>query len=707
MFKSTAEIKPEFLGITACNEFAATTSSPRLVMFFNHFSQRPSLLTPDSKIVKTGIEYELAKYINDVRAEDDCVVKAVIPRYFNAGFSVMSGLVLIVEYEKVINSQPKLVIDYIDVPYSVSQHSTFGAVLKPTSYLQNIQINQEIPKGTVLSTTDSHKDDGSYAYGLNANVAFMSIPEVSEDGFVVSESFCKRAKMQVIETRTIFIDKDTIPLNLYGNDEVYKFLPDIGEAVKPNGLLCATRPRNDWFSVGDMSNTSLKEHDPVFDTLTYVKTHSRVIDIKVIKTNYKKNEFTDKVTEQLDSYANLLNTFNQTVVNQVNGLMESKKQMYKTTEHVELSPRLHRFMTDIMIQLESATANSKTKLTYRKLPINQYKIDVTVESVLTPTFGFKQTCISAGKGVIVGVWPDADMPVDAYGNRAEVITDPSSTISRMNLGRVYEAYLGATSRDNRSRLINYIHTRYGQKKMSKIIPLLTDDDVAYCYNYLKGLYMLINPQMDEFITSLNPEDLRLHIQEVLLENIYFFYPPDNEYNIIDVIGNIEASIYAPYYTNITYRNTLGHMVTTKEKIRIGNMYIMMLEKIADDFMAVSSAKVNNFSFPVKSSSVDKHRYQHSHNPTKTMGETEDRIYNAYASQEFMAEIVDINTSPNSHKQLIKNILQSDHPVANLPDIDRQANPYGQNKPLLIFKHMANAFGIDFNFVPEDATFTDD
>ncbi len=395
MFTPTREIKPEFLGITACNPFAAMNSSPRLVMFFNHFSQRPSLLTPDSKIVKTGIEFELAKYINDIRAENDYIVKAIIPRYFNSGFNVLSSMILIVEYEKVVNGQPKLVIDYVEVPYYSSQHSVFGAKLTPTDYLQNIQINQEIPKDTILATTESYKSDASYGYGVNANVAFMSIPEVSEDAFVVSRSFLKRIQMRVVESRTIFIDKDTIPLNLYGDDTNYKFMPDIGEDVKPNGLLCATRPRNDWFSVGDLSNTSLKEHDPVFDTSTYVKTHSRVIDIKVTKANYKKNEFTDKVTEQLDHYALLLNTFNQAVVNQVNGLMESKKHMYKTVEHVELSPRLHRFMTDIMIQLESAQANSKTKLTYRKLPINQYKIDIVTESILLPDMGFKLACCHA------------------------------------------------------------------------------------------------------------------------------------------------------------------------------------------------------------------------------------------------------------------------------------------------------------------------
>jgi len=46
------------------------------------------------------------------------------------------------------------------------------------------------------------------------------------------------------------------------------------------------------------------------------------------------------------------------------------------------------------------------------------------------------------------------MPVDELGNRADIITDNYATISRMNLGRSYEMYLGSVSRDNRHRLIN-------------------------------------------------------------------------------------------------------------------------------------------------------------------------------------------------------------------------------------------------------------
>lgn len=287
------------------------------------------------------------------------------------------------------------------------------------------------------------------------------------------------------------------------------------------------------------------------------------------------------------------------------------------------------------------------------------------------------------------------MPVDDYGNRADVVVDPSSTISRMNLGRVYEAYLGATARDNRTRLINYLLTKYKQQNITHVVPIITPEDVGYVAQQLNALYSMINPQMVEFMKGLDYEGILKHVTEVLLDNLYIFYPTDNEYNVVDVIDKIESTEYKPYYTQVVYRNELGQVVKTKEKIRIGNMYIMALEKVADDFMAISSAKVNNFSFPVKGSNKDKYRYQHSITPTKTLGETEVRIFTSYMSSHAIAELMDINTNPNSHKQIIKNILNADKPMHELPPIDRNVIRYGQSKPLLIFKHIANAYGLSF------------
>lgn len=682
------EIKPEFVGTAAINSFIANTSSPRAVMDFSHFSAHLPLLTPDEKVVKTGIEYELGKYINDVRADHDYVVKAIIPRYREFGVIDVPTYTILVEYEE--NDQ--IYIDFIDVDTYKTSHTFFGYKLHLTDEMLNLSFNSIIPKGTILAKTDSYGKEGAYKYGLNANVVFMSHPSVSEDGFVVSESFVKRARFNSIVKRVINISKDTLPVNLYGNKDVFKFIPNIGEKVREDGLLCALRDRNDWFSVSDLSDANISEVDITFDNLIYVNPNSSVIDIKVIRGNYNKQEFSIKMTEQLDTYANMLINYYSNVVNKFYQLLNEKKIMYGSIDKIKITPRLHRFITDCEIKINAVNSN-KIKLCYRKLPIDQYRIEITTISTIEPKEGFKMTDVHAAKGVICKILPDEMMPVDKNGNRADVITDSAATISRMNLGRAYESYLGAVSRDNRQRLINYFYSKYGNEYLNKI----EYEDLEYFRVYIRGLYALINPDMVEFLDSLNVEELRAHLYEVLTNNLFIYYPTDNEYNIIDVIDNIEKSIYKPLNDKVTYVDELGRTVETVDNIRVGQLYFMLLEKIGNSYSAVSSSKVNNFGFPIKGTNYDKFKYPHSLTPTKVMGETEVRIKAALADPEMVADMFDINLNPISHKFLIKHILESPHAFDPNFNIDRSIIEYGNTKSLAILHHIFNASGIELTF----------
>ena len=682
------EIKAEFIGTAAINSFIANTSSPRAVMDFSHFSAHLPLLTPDEKVVKSGIEYELGKYINDVRSDHDYVIKAIIPRYREFGVVDVPTYTVLAEYEE--NGQ--IFIDFIDVDTYKSSHTFFGYKLKPTEDLMNMSYNSILPRDTILAKTDSYGEEGAYNYGLNVNMAFMSHPSVSEDGFVVSESFVKRARFNSIVKRTINITKDTLPVNLYGDKDVFKFIPNIGEKVREDGLLCALRERNDWFSVSDLNDKNISEVDITFDNLMYVNPNSTVLDVKVIRGNYNKQEFTGKMTKQLDDFAAMLINYYTNVVNKFYQILNEKKVMYGTAEAVRITPRLHRFITDCEIKINAVTSN-KNKLCYRKLPIDQYRIEITTISTIEPKEGFKLTDIHAAKGVICKILPDEMMPIDKNGNRVEIITDSAATISRMNLGRAYEAYLGAVSRDNRQRLISFFTCRHGQDYLNKI----NDEDLKYFATYIRGLYALINPDMVEFIDGLNQEEMHRHLIEVLTKNLYIYYPTDNDYNITDVIDSIEATEYKPLHDKVTYVDELGRTVETVEDIRVGQLYFMLLEKIGNSYSAVSSSKVNNFGFPIKGTNYDKFKYPHSLTPTKTMGETEVRIQTALADPEMVADMFDINLNPISHKFLIKHILESPNAFDPNFNIDRSIVEYGNTKSLAILQHIFNASGIELSF----------
>ena len=62
------------------------------------------------------------------------------------------------------------------------------------------------------------------------------------------------------------------------------------------------------------------------------------------------------------------------------------------------------------------------------------------------------------KGVIIDVWDDHLMPFNEYG-RADIIMDPSSIPSRMNVGRLYEQYYNAISRHVKYRVTQAVAGR--------------------------------------------------------------------------------------------------------------------------------------------------------------------------------------------------------------------------------------------------------
>lgn len=390
-FMSKTEVKLEFVGLGGDNSFIGNTSSPRLVMHqSSHLPAHLPIISPDEKLIKTGIEYELGKYINDIRTDHDYVVKAITPRYREYGVEEVPTYTILAEYE----DKGQLFLDFIEVDAFKSSHTFFGYKLKQTDEFTNLYYNSTLPKDTILAKTDSYGNEGSYKYGVNVNVAFMSHPSVAEDGFVVSESFLKRTKFTSIVKRVINITKDTIPINLYGNNDVFQFIPNIGDKVREDGLLCATRERNDWFTISDLGNNNLSEVDPIFDTLTYVNPNSVVIDVQVVRGNYNKQEFSSKMTKQLDDYAEMLVNYYKTIIQKYEQILAEKKVMYGTSDVIRLTPRLHRFITDCYIKANVATSG-KNKLCFRKLLIDQYRVEITTSSVITPNIGFKLTDIHA------------------------------------------------------------------------------------------------------------------------------------------------------------------------------------------------------------------------------------------------------------------------------------------------------------------------
>lgn len=691
---SYSELDPRLLGTAASNSLVGHCSTPRAVMDSNHMASRPSLLYPEKKqSLISGVEYELGKYIDDIKVPENCEVLGSVQKIPGSPHNPETT-VFITYYE-----DGKLWLDVVVVPAFRSKHSYFGYKLHPTEEMLSLSYGKALMKDTILAATDSLGDDGFYKHGFNANVAMMTDPATAEDGFVVAEEFLDKLSFYSLETKIINLDKETFLLNIYGDENNFKAFPNVGEKVREDGILCAVRRRNDFFAVTDLNDDDIKEIDYIFDEPLYINKDAReatVVDINVYRGANIRCVYSDNMVTQLEENYEMNQSYSENVIRNYHTILRELRSKFGRNFTPNISPKLTVLIKDHLVFRETSTSKRRTRK--KRKEIDQYYIEIKVLSYVRPNKGFKLTGLFGDKGVICDIRPSKDMPfVPGTNIRADIIAGGApETISRMNTGRVCEAYMGAANRDNRDRLIARLKEKYG----SGFIHKLKNEDYEEIRLWLRGYYRLINPKMVTFIDNLHPEALEEHIHEVLDEWLYIFFPPNNEYNIIDVIKAIDASEYKPVEAPVQYTAN-GIVKVTDEAMIIGRSYFLLLDRTARDFSAVSSAKVNPFMLPIKGSEADRNKYPHNLTPVTNLSETETRIIAALAPSQLIAELYDITLNPASHKQLIRNILEGDKLFDPDFSIDRNVNPYGGSKPLELTKHLFRASGIEMVFKHDD------
>lgn len=275
------------------------------------------------------------------------------------------------------------------------------------------------------------------------------------------------------------------------------------------------------------------------------------------------------------------------------------------------------------------------------------------------------------------------MPVDDFGNRADVIMDGDSTIKRMNIGRVYEQYLNATGR----------HVRNEVGRM--VAGAMPTDDI---FNYLKSYYAIASPiYLNDHILELENEFgfKENHIQQVLASPVVPLYLPPNSPNIGDrQIHDLMQAFPIPM-SPVTYRGNSGNLVRTADCHLIASMYIIMLEKIGAEWAAVGAAKRQHFGLLAKLTNADKNSRPWRGQPVRMIGESEARLFSAYAGPEVTAELLEIPNSPAASQSIVKNILLAEKPT-NIPRVlDRNVVPKGSSRSVQFVKNILGCAGIQF------------
>lgn len=694
------QIHPELMSLSCLNPWDGANSSGRKYMFAGHLGQTLSIAAPTERRVQTGMEREYGKYTFNIKMPENGRVVKVLKLYpTTMGYDNIphSPLTLMI-YEN--ENGEYGCVEITDYHY---HYHYYGFAYKPMAGMSKLREGEYIAEGTVFMDSNAVKEDGAYCYGRNTNVAFMSIPEVAEDAIVISESALEAFGYRTYEKRSVSYGKDKFPINLYGDENIYKPFPDIGEYLHPKGqhagMLMALREYDEELAGIEQSAVACNYPDITFDECVYAAGRGgRVVDIRIYHDVNNSCGGTDAVmAEQPLKYDKARRRFYSELVQ----FYREKAKTHK--EHFKLTPELHRWILEaiaIIGEFRTHKVNDKIEMLYRKKPLDEWRIEFTIEYCHIPGIGGKLTGSQGNKGVICTVRPDHLMPYDANGVRAEMIIDGNATFSRMNLGNKYEPFINSASRDLVVELKRRLQVQGNEHNLFTILQQTDRAIFDEAWNRLMRYYQILSPRQYRMMTEEYTAPREQHMEYVLKNGIYIYLPTDNEPEYMSYVEAIQKE-FPPTYGPVYFQDKQGNIHQTKTNVRIAEMYIMLLEKTGKDWSAVSSGRVQQHGILAPLSAMDKNNTPAKQQPTRSLGEAEIRNFASYLSPVVAAELIDRNNNPEVHKEIVRNILAAPQPTNIEEVVDRKRFPLGYCKPLQIAKHLAYCSGYSFRYKPVD------
>lgn len=378
------EIKPELLSVCALNPFHAHGSASRNYMFANHLGQMLVLKDPDERMIQTGLEREFGKYTFSVEMPEDGQILNIIERYgvpASLNGPAIDTAELIVIYEEVNTKE----VGMFKLPRYLSNHQYFGFRYKEQSGMKELRIGAYIAKGTKFLDSPSKTEDGGYKYGVNANIAYMTMPATAEDGIIIRRGFLDKFKFKTYETRVIEYGNNMFALNLYGDLNNYKPFPDIGDVVREDGVLMALRSDDpSELAIVEKSVSNTMDIDYIFDTTYYAGgAGGKIVDIKIDHNINGHNYAERHKNEQPQQY----DTYKRVYCNKIVDIY--KKLKSQRGDALQLTPELSRFIVECMSVVNENTR--KIKKLYRQVPLDTFRIEFVIEYELTPGIGNKMT----------------------------------------------------------------------------------------------------------------------------------------------------------------------------------------------------------------------------------------------------------------------------------------------------------------------------
>ena len=653
---SKDKLNLKLMGLAAfIGPFTRFNSSSRIQMASSHLSQALTPLEADVPMIMTGGESQLAEHSFKVKMPVDGIVHSVHKR-FQGG----QGL-------GAINSNPTTYVIYseldtgrfsvIEVPTISSRHSSFGSFYKIHPMMRTLRKGAAIAAGTILAESAAVTSEGVFTNTISTPTIYISDPAAIEDGYKVSDEFCRRAQPLSVGSSETSWGRKRYPLNLYGDATTYKPFPDVGEKIRADGMVFATRDFDTMFDAVNMTPDMLMDIDMVSDHTVYGTPGAIVSDV-IVYSGIGESKSATRTPEGMEVQAE---KYRLGASNMFSSILESYEGIQRATSRGNvISPELQNLLTHAIADKPNSAAargarkNGIIRRTIKGRPLDEYNVTIKYYKRKVVKNGAKITGFSGNKGVLCEIVPVDQMPIDAAGNRVHLMGYGRGVVSRLNMGQIYKHFMSAASRD---------HTK------AVAAAVAGGATTEQAFDMFLEYYAVASPTQHRRMKTLyvTAEMRAIHVESILAVPPtawnygapLYIEPTDEDLGpqtLLDI-----TKIVKPTYGPIQYTNSSGKTVITKDNILVGNLDFMILEKTEQRPMAVSSATLQHHGLISGSSRESRTAHSSKQQSTKVISETEGRLLPGTIGKYAANSILVHANNPEAHRAVVSNIFGATKP----------------------------------------------
>ena len=479
----------------------ADIDASRLYMNTAETKQSLTLLYPDVPRLATSWENPLGRLNKDrsyKQLDGTWEVKDIIKKFKNGDM-----------YTIVFYNPETDTYDMIEKQIAESLPEKFG-FLYNTDKMDSLQIGDIITDEIIYKST-SYDEHMNYRYGKNAKVLYSTSTHTIEDAVRIRNGWANGVKSVEVDDISSSVNKNHVPLNIYGDDNHYKVCPDFGEPIQ-NSTVFALRMINKEHILVDFQKQNMKKiYSTDTDYVVSEADESYIYDIDIFYNG--DDPFPDNVFfHQLKGYYDDICEYADKMLEWTIRIKESGS---KYTDNIPYFKDKYQHFNDPEWKFCGKEKNK---------PFGYMTIVFKIKSIIGIGPGSKVAGRYGDKGVIakvasdpgvcdmvtntmdsildmlgreindeereklaseIQIVPDEEMPYTDDGP-VDIILNASGAIRRLNPGQIDEVDLTFQANEIRKKIITLETLEEKENMIFDFLSMIEEDHYSFFFNMYKG-----------------------------------------------------------------------------------------------------------------------------------------------------------------------------------------------------------------------------